>query len=391
MVTHSSPALGATVDLDRLAASVAADVGEPPERVRPVVERIVRLVLEPVDDGAATEVVAADGEHAAREGLLPEQLLDRYLSTLWAVWEVRAAGIAERADLIAFADRLLRTADALVAAVAVGYRAVERELIVNNAEARRAFIDELLGTVAVDPTAVGRLRRLSARNGLEPTATYRLIALAGATIDDDEMAEELAAQSRRLMTGPGSVDRAQAGVALPQAIAWRGRVVILARATWPGLARLRTGLEAAEFEWTAVQTSSVKTVESLAPALARLLDTLRTAHRLGRRGWIEHADDLAVERLLLADDSLLATVVEKELGPIIADARMGDELIHTLRAYFDSGENIRETARRLHLADRTVAYRLARIETLLGQPLDGERRQRLVIALLARRILLHAD
>ena len=63
---------------------------------------------------------------------------------------------------------MLRTADALVAAVAVGYRSVERELIVNNAEARRAFIDEVLGVVAVDTATIGRLRRLSTRFGLDP-------------------------------------------------------------------------------------------------------------------------------------------------------------------------------------------------------------------------------
>ncbi len=40
---------------------------------------------------------------------------------------------------------------------------------------------------------------------------------------------------------------------------------------------------------------------------------------------------------------------------------MGEELIETLQVYFDSGENRRRAARRLHLADRTVAYRLERI------------------------------
>ncbi len=391
MATRPASTPSSEVDIDRLAASVAADVGEPAAQVRAAVERIVRLALDPVEPGAAAEVVAMDGEHAARQGLLPEQLLDRYLSTLWALWEVRAPGRTDRDELVALGDRLLRTADALVAAVAVGYRSVERELIINNAEARRAFLDELLGAVAVDPTAIGRLRRLSARNGIEPTASYRLVALAGEIGDDDAEADALASRVRKLLAGPSSVDRAQAGVPLPQAMPWRGRVVVLARATWPGLGRLRSGLEASDADWTAVQSTAVRGVESLAPALARLIDTLRTAHRLGRRGWIEHADDLAVERLLLADDALLATVIERELGPILADTRMGDELIETLRTYFDAGENVRETARRLHLADRTVAYRLTRIQTLLGHPLDGEARQRLVIALLARRILAGGD
>ena len=381
----SDPAV--EVDIDRLAGIVASDVGEPVDAVRPVVERVVGLVLEPGGAEAAAAVVAADGEQAARDGLLPEQLLDRYLSALWALWEIRVMGIVDPDALVALGDQLLRTADELVAAVAVGYRSVERELIINNADARRAFLDELFGTVTVEGAAIGRLRRMSARNGLDAAGSFRLVAMAGPTMDDDADADVLAAQVRKLVTGPSSVDRARAGVPLPQVVTWRGRVVVLARARWPGLDRLRSGLEASATEWTAIQSAPVAGVESLAPALARLVDTLRTAHRLGHRGWVEHPDDLAVERLLLADDALLATVVERELGAILADTRMGDELIETLRVYFDVGENIRETARKLHLADRTVAYRLTRIQTLLGHPIDGPARQRLVIALLARRIL----
>ena len=43
---------------------------------------------------------------------------------------------------------------------------------------------------------------------------------------------------------------------------------------------------------------------------------------------------------------------------------------------------MRETARRMHLASRTVAYRLERIEEVLGRPIDGEIRPRLSVALL---------
>jgi DNA-binding PucR family transcriptional regulator len=65
----------------------------------------------------------------------------------------------------------------------------------------------------------------------------------------------------------------------------------------------------------------------------------------------------------------------------MADPRMGEELVQTLRTFFDSGFNRRETARRLHLADRTVAYRLQRIEELLGHDLQGEAGRRVGVAL----------
>ena len=66
---------------------------------------------------------------------------------------------------------------------------------------------------------------------------------------------------------------------------------------------------------------------------------------------------------------------------------MGEELVETLRVFFEAGENIREAARRMHLASRTVAYRLRRIEELLGRPIDGEIRPRLSVALLAYQAL----
>jgi DNA-binding PucR family transcriptional regulator len=77
---------------------------------------------------------------------------------------------------------------------------------------------------------------------------------------------------------------------------------------------------------------------------------------------------------------------QRELGPLLADQRMGEELIETLEVYLGSKQNIRETARRLHLAPRTVAYRLERIETLLGVRLDGEITMRLGAALIALRV-----
>ena len=48
---------------------------------------------------------------------------------------------------------------------------------------------------------------------------------------------------------------------------------------------------------------------------------------------------------------------------------------------------MRAAARRLGIAPRTVAYRLERIERLLGARLDADRRLRLATTLFARRVL----
>ena len=89
---------------------------------------------------------------------------------------------------------------------------------------------------------------------------------------------------------------------------------------------------------------------------------------MGLRGWVPEPAHLAVERLLLAQRELAEAAVDHELGPLLRGRATRPELIETLQVYFDAGENMRETARQLHLANRTVAYRLARIEALLGGP-----------------------
>jgi len=65
---------------------------------------------------------------------------------------------------------------------------------------------------------------------------------------------------------------------------------------------------------------------------------------------------------------------------------MGADLVETLEVYFESGQNMRETGRRLHLAPRTVAYWLDRVARLIGHPLDGPACRRLSIALFAYRM-----
>jgi sugar diacid utilization regulator len=389
------PALGAAIlgDLDGLVATVAADVGEPPGSIRSTVELIAHLLVETEDVTATIDRLRLDGEAGARAGMLAEDLLDRYLTTLWAVWEARTPEAWDRSTLELLGRRLLHGADLMVAAVASGYRTVDQDLVARDAEARRAFLEELLGSIAVDSAAAARLRRHALRRGVDPDATYRLIAISADRSDAD--AEAAVGRLALAIGAPSTGERHRPGLRLPQVVGWRGRIVVLVRGEWPGLVRLRAALDTVlggssaihVHDWTAVVGSDVDGVSGLAPALAALVETLRAAERLGHRGWLDHPDELAVERLLLIDDRQLEVVVERELGPILADARMGDELVETLRAYFGAGENMRETARRLGLANRTVAYRLERIKRLLGGPLDGARTERLVVALLAQRIL----
>jgi purine catabolism regulator len=89
---------------------------------------------------------------------------------------------------------------------------------------------------------------------------------------------------------------------------------------------------------------------------------------------------------LLADDSRLATFVDRELGPLAAyDAAHGSDLTGMLETYLAAGGNKAVAAARAHLARPTLYERLRHIERILGVSLDAaDSRASLHVALLAR-------
>ena len=208
------------------------------------------------------------------------------------------------------------------------------------------------------------------------------------TDSDPQVAQDLGHTLRHSLGPPSAAERASSGIRLPQIFALHGWLVLFARSGWPGLRRIRDTLpRIIEGPWTAIEDGPLHGVDALPGSLSRLVAVLRTAERLGHRSWVEHPDDMAIEELLLLDPGLMRAVVQRQLGPLLADARMGEELLVTLRVFVDAGSNKREVARRLHLAERTVAYRIERIETLLGVTLEGDALVRISVALLAERLL----
>lgn len=168
-------------------------------------------------------------------------------------------------------------------------------------------------------------------------------------------------------------------------------MLVFADGEWPGERRLREALPGVVGdESIAVDRGAIEGSEALADALADVDYAASIAASLGRHGWISDPAQLALETTFLLDDALVHAAVEQELGALLADSRMGEELIETLEVYLGSRQNIREAARRLHLAPRTVAYRLERIQTLLGRDLDGDTAIRLSAALLALRVTRQA-
>jgi hypothetical protein len=370
-----------------LVAGVAADVGESPETVRPVVELVLRLLLDQPGITKGRAIMRLAGAQAARDGIPAERFLQRFTSTTWMIWEAaREHPSIDRAVLENVGQTLLRGIDILVGAVADGYNAVDRETVAHDAEMRRALLEDILSNAPSDPVAAARRRRTADRYGLDPDAMYRVVAVADRSGDASAMIEDGAHALGRRLRRPVRARGSATSFPLPQVVIWRGLVVVLAKASWPAADRLPQHLgDLLGPGWVAVAGESVQGVEGIAATMGRLTLSLRTAIRVGRHGWIAEPDELALEELVTVDDALLDAAVARELGAILADGRMGPELIETLEVYLECGQNMRETGRRMHLAPRTVAYRLERIARLIGQPLDGPAYRRLSVAAFAYR------
>ena len=356
----------------------------------------------------------ASGAIAARTNRPMVAALHRYAVTRRQIWEhcVAAMGAGRLdPDALARLGRFLLLWNELTSlAVTDGYRLAERDILARDVEARRSALQELLGVTGDDAVSEARLRRLALRHGLNPDREYLLVAIspipeADPTLDQqsaDEDHLELEVLAGRLghllgATAPGT-EGVGAGIRLPAVLPLMGRIAVLSREDWAGLSRVPSVLDkvlgvvaladAEQPAWVAVCSRPINGVGSLARTYADLVDATRTTHRLGLRGWIPDPEQLALERLLLSNRHLADATVRRELGPLLADERFGAELIETLQAYFDSGENVTAAARRLHLATRTVGYRLEKIEALLGHRLDGESGRRLSTALMIHRLEL---
>ena len=370
---------------DKVIADVALDVGEPEGVVRRAVESSLRLIVNGDATSAASSEFRRVGAAAAREGVPSARVFDRYASSAWVIWGAASADeTLGREDLRTLGTMLMRGLDHAASAVAQGYAEVDREVIARDAARRRALFDELVTTPPLDRRDATRRRRLSDRHGLDPDGVYRLIAVSSGRRSTEIKTSQLTARVAEVLA-PQAVNHPARPIGLPWVSEWRGWVVVIAEAG--GLANdSRTRFEVgADRGWTAVCGPDVRGVEAIADSMIVVRDTLRTAEQIGRRGWISGPNELALETMLTLDQTLLHRTVDQELGPLLADERMGRELIQTLQTYFEAGENVREAGRRLHLAARTVSYRLQKATGLLGRPFDGPSRERIAIALFALR------
>ena len=369
----------------------SADTGISTDDLGAGFDLLLEMMAQPEVEQAVVEAFKEDGARAARKAIPGDKVLDAYLSLNWAIWEqaVRTPRVPQPV-VLDLANRLMRGIDAAIGGLTRGFIDVEVELAAEHSQRRRSILEELLTASRATPQDRSRIRARAERHGLGADASYRII-LIRALDQLDEAAEDSIDRLERSIRMPVPHHRAQPGILLPLVLEWRGRALVLAESEWRGGLRLVSAVRRiAADEWVAVDSGAVDGIEPLADALARAEYAVGIAASLGRKGWIGDPGNLALETTFLLDEPLTASVIDQHLGAILADARMGEELIETLEVYLGSRQNIRETARRLHLATRTVAYRLERIETLLGSSLDGETSARVGAALLALRVTRQA-
>jgi sugar diacid utilization regulator/putative methionine-R-sulfoxide reductase with GAF domain len=271
-----------------------------------------------------------------------------------------------------------------------------REEAVQSASTRlqSEFVWDLLeGRVADADEAV---RRARSDYGLE--LPVRLVLVHAAGFQNLSRAEDWS---------PEELDRARNWVAerLTRSLAGEtGQRVIVAHRgdNFAALVGRREGDSAAaarELGLAAVAESPFRSVR-LRAGISRLAgspDALRSAlHEAeramsatgGLRGGVAVFDELGILQFLLAPTSgeELERFARSVLGALVNyDEKRGTELVATLEAYLDSGCSVAEAARRLHLHQKSLRYRLKRIFELTG--LDLESREERLRAELALRVL----
>lgn len=152
-----------------------------------------------------------------------------------------------------------------------------------------------------------------------------------------------------------------------------GRIVLLAAGTDALAAghQLHSALAAVTEQVTVgVALVAAGSSADLAAGWRQARGCVLTLETLGRAGEVSDPAGLGLARLVLGENgpAELGAYLTRTLGPLLDyDAERGTDLMGTLEAWFAAGGKATRTAEALHLHPNTVAQRLDRIGTLLGE------------------------
>jgi DNA-binding PucR family transcriptional regulator len=109
------------------------------------------------------------------------------------------------------------------------------------------------------------------------------------------------------------------------------------------------------------------------PSLTQAHGSLRDAELAagqagdGRGAAVVRFDDCDIAHWVIG---IAAERLEPKVEALLADIKKDERLFQTLTAYLATDLDVRATASRLHLHVNSVRYRLGRIESILGRPLQ---------------------
>ncbi len=344
------------------------------------------------------------GRRAALEGVPLRALVELYLTAAWRLWRhlpaVRAAAHDPDA-LVAAGEAVLRAVDDVVAAGVEGHQLARRELTRREEAARRELFDDLLSG---RHDVTGLVTR-AADFGLDLAGPHAVAVIA---------ATEPFVDGTSLVTRIESAVHGVKGDANALVASKEGLLVIIFAA--PDAAAIEFVVErlthelggpaeeasSAPAQRTAVQLRRPSGLGRWQITLGRArpgasgvyasyeeaLDARELAIRLKLDQPVVAAQDLLVYRMLLRDRSAIVDLVNATLRPLVQARGGAGPLLETLAAYYETGGNTTETARRLHLSVRAVTYRLERVSSLTGRdPTNPADRFTLNTAVLGARLL----
>lgn len=370
-------ASGERSEVERLVASVVALVGEvgrhagrdsgvDPDLLGSYLDDLIANARTASRLSSATlDVYRDQGETAAIRGTGLAALLDLYLSATWRLWDEIGSRV-ERSSPVSVADvaaALFRAADDAAEAVAEGYERAQRRTVRLEESARREFVDDLLaGTAPAEA-----LRDRAARFGFNLAGTHYVVVARTKRplVDAGPVQSRIAAHmARGAGTGTGVSD---AIVSTKDGLLV---CVLPGDDTVPADDLARVLETEDEGSWELGVGRPGRGPGAVVGSFNEARQSLDLEARLGRGPAVARFENLLPYRVLVADQGLLAAMVEAVLGPLDAARGGGQPLIDTIEAYIAASGNTSACARALHLSARAVTYRLERIEDLTGYSLS---------------------
>ncbi len=277
---------------------------------------------------------------------------------------------------------VLRASDSAVAAAAEGFQAARLSAVRREESARREFVDDLLGGTG----DIGALAARAEQFGLDLGGPHALaVAVADTPFADgtaivsrveDAIGRAAGGGDRLVTTKDGALT-----CVLPAGIP-AGTDAMVEGLT--GTLRRNLG----EAGWRVGLGRAYPGAAGVLRSYEEARDALGLAVRLDLPTPLARAVDLLVYQVLLRDRAAIDDLIDTVLGPLVGARGGVRPLLDTLWAYAANGGNTAATARALHLAVRTVTYRLDRIAALTGyNPANPEDQYVLQTAAIGARLL----